>query len=366
METEENPKYLTSQLLTYIGNKRKLLDFIETAVIEAKQSIGQERVTILDAFSGSGVVSRMLKKHSKKLIANDLELYCQIINECYLANKSEVDMREIEDAIRFLNDTAGIAGASNGIIRKLYSPADDQNIQDGERAFYTNKNADIIDYMRQAIMQFKPHVQKFCLAPLFHEASVHANTSGVFKGFYKNKEGIGQFGGSAKNCLDRITKDIELDVPILSNFECEWEVHKKDANQLVKEVEADIAYFDPPYNQHPYGSNYFMLNVIAEYVEPTETSKVSGIPVDWNKSAYNKRGEVINAFEHLIKETQSKFILISYNNEGFASVQDLVDISNKHGTLVEVKKKEYPTFRGSRNLKERTKSVDELLFVVKK
>jgi adenine-specific DNA-methyltransferase len=101
------------------------------------------------------------------------------------------------------------------------------------------------------------------LGPLLSEASVHANTAGVFKGFYKNRHtGVGQFGGSGSDALTRILGRIVLEVPVLSLFECEYEVFQEDANALVHKLRGlDLAYIDPPYNQHPYGSNYFMLNL---------------------------------------------------------------------------------------------------------
>jgi adenine-specific DNA-methyltransferase len=58
-----------------------------------------------------------------------------------------------------------------------------------------------------------------------------------------------------------------------------------DANLLVSEVGGfDVAYFDPPYNQHPYGSNYFMLNLLVNYEKPGEISRVSGIPTSWTRA----------------------------------------------------------------------------------
>ena len=59
----------------------------------------------------------------------------------------------------------------------------------------------------------------------------------------------------------------------LSRFECDYVVHQMDANHLVGDVGGfDVAYFDPPYNQHPYGSNYFMLNLLVNYEEPTRSA----------------------------------------------------------------------------------------------
>ena len=85
----ENEKYLTEQIITYLGNKRKLLKHISNEVETILCEMGKEKVNICDLFSGSGVVARMLKQYSNKLYVNDLEEYSYIINECYLTNKDD-------------------------------------------------------------------------------------------------------------------------------------------------------------------------------------------------------------------------------------------------------------------------------------
>lgn len=68
---------------------------------------------------------------------------------------------------------------------------------------------------------------------------------------------------------------------MLSLFECDYQVFQEDANALVRKLRGlDLAYIDPPYNQHPYGSNYFMLNLIVKYQRPARVSQVSGVPDD--------------------------------------------------------------------------------------
>ena len=54
----ENPSYLSNQLITYIGNKRALLEQIGKAVMCVKKRTGKQHLRVFDAFSGSGVVSR--------------------------------------------------------------------------------------------------------------------------------------------------------------------------------------------------------------------------------------------------------------------------------------------------------------------
>ena len=362
-------KYLTEQIITYIGNKRTLLPHIKSVIDEIKPELNKSDSDIIavDLFAGSGVVGRMLKECGFQVISNDLEGYSHLINSCYLSNKSEFD-EEIyngyyEKLVAILNNGEYV----NGIISQNYAPKDDNNIQEGERAFYTSENAKIIDTVRAFIDTVEEPYKKYFMAVLLYEASVHTNTSGVFKGFYKStKTGIGKFGGDGENALSRIKGKIEIENPIFSDKENKYTVYQKDANILVKELkDLDIVYMDPPYNQHPYASNYFMLNVILNNKIDGKMSKVSGIPDNWNRSAYNKRQEVKDAIDNLVKDVDCKYLVVSYNSEGFVSLEDMKEILGKYGE-VRVKEIQYNAFKGSRNLKNRDTYVDEYLFILKK
>ena len=202
---------------------------------------------------------------------------------------------------------------------------------------------------------------------MLYEASVHANTSGVFKGFYKSKtKNVGKFGGEGENALERIKGKIELKKPVFSDNDAQITLFKEDANVLVKHLQnIDITYIDTPYNQHPYGSNYFMLNTIIDNKLGNNISTVAGIPDDWNKSAYNKKNEALKSFEELVKDIDSKYLIISYNNEGFISLEEMQNMLSKYGDLT-TKEIDYIAFRGSRNLKERNIYTTEYLFILKK
>ena len=302
----EKNDYLTKQLITYIGNKRALLGFIGDGVKQVQKKLNKEKLKMFDVFSGSGIVARYFKQFSELLIANDSEKYSAIINECYLTNENELDIFSLRkryfEIIEKINKNM-----KKGLISELYAPANDDDIKPDERVFYTSRNAMYIDTARQIIEDIPKKEQKYFLAPLLSEASIHANTSGVFKGFYKNREtGIGQFGGLNKDALFRIKGNIELPFPVFSSFNCETIITNDDSNKITKTLpEVDIAYLDPPYNQHPYGSNYFMLNLILDYKYPEKMSKISGIPGNWKRSDYNKNKKALCAFSELIEEIKA-------------------------------------------------------------
>lgn len=361
-----NEKYLTDNLITYIGNKRKLLNFLDSGFQKVITKLNKDKITALDGFSGSGVVARLLKNYCSTLYVNDLELYSYIINKCYLSNISEEDYKSIVQTIDELNNIQDDV-LYEGFITKNYAPNNDDDIKEGERVFYTHKNALLIDTIKKTIFNTIASDQRhFYLAPLLVQASIHTNTSGVFKGFHK-KDGIGHFGGKAENCLERIKSDIKLNYPTFLNNGCDVKISQKDINKLIKELpEVDIVYYDPPYNQHPYGSNYFMLNIIANENENADIQDgVSGIIKDWNKSNYNKRNEAIKSMDDLIKNTNAKYILISYNNEGIIPMDVFESLLKKYGSI-ELLKQEYNTYRGSRNLNNRSKKVEELLWILEK
>jgi len=361
-----NSEYFLSHLITYLGNKRKLLPFINDAIVKVKKQLRKEKITALDGFSGSGVVARLLKYHTTDLISNDFENYTYTINTAYLANKKDIDIPRLKEAIRYLNDNKFKKTKSNYFITKNYAPKNDNNIKFGERVFYTHQNAEIIDNIRYMIeSEIDSDLKIYCLSALLIKASIHNNTSGVFKGFHK-KNGIGHFGGAGENALVRIKGEIVLDVPIFADVENNTKVFCKDTNELVKDIEPiDLAYYDPPYNQHPYGSNYFMLNVINGGKSVAIQNGVSGITKDWQRSDYNKAKPAEKAIDELIKNTPAKYVLISYNNEGIIPIEKFQKIVSKHGSW-ELLEQEYNTYRGSRNLKDRNSKVKELLWLIKK
>ena len=363
---EEKKEYLSQQLITYIGNKRALLDFIGQGIGKARRRISKGRLKIFDVFSGSGIVARYCKKFSDLLVVNDLEKYSAVINECYLSNESEIDAALLREYHGGLVEQAS-RGLARGIISELYAPADDAKINPGERVFYTSRNAMYIDTVRRLINKLPSEARKFFLAPLLSEASIHVNTAGVFKGFYKNKStGIGQFGGKSRDALERITGNINLPFPIFSNFDCETLIFGGDANKIIAAApEVDIAYLDPPYNQHPYGSNYFMLNVINDYRRPESISAVSGIPEKWNRSDYNKGSKALRSLAELVANIKAKCVLVSFNSEGFIGIEQMKNMLQKIGR-VETLETKYNAFRGSRNLAGRGLHVREYLFLLEK
>ena len=363
----EDSNYLSEQLITYIGNKRALLGQIDKAVMCVKKRTGKEHLRVFDAFSGSGVVSRFLKAHASSIVSNDFEDYAAVIARCYLRNRSSVNFTALSEIVEELNARVTDEPFSKGFIETLYAPKDESEITKDDRVFYTPTNARRLDNYRRMIDGTPSDFRDLLLGPLLSAASIHSNTAGVFKGFYKDRTtGVGQYGGTGLDALKRIKGKITLEMPVLSKFECDYQVLQDDTNKVASQIKGfDLAYIDPPYNQHPYGSNYFMLNLLVHYKRPDKISRVSGIPSDWKRSGYNVRAKSLPLLTKLLHNIDTRFLLISFNNEGFINPDEMRVMLQRIGAVDEFSVR-YNTFRGSRNLRNRTIHVTEQMFLVER
>ena len=345
--------YLTDQLIPYIGNKRKLLPLIYSAI----EKTGVKSGTFFDVFAGSGVVSRLAKTAGFKVIANDWEPYAEIINNAYVAINQAPSFESLggmDAAIEALNLLPGI----EGYIAKHYCPADDEHYDVArERMFYTQRNGRRIDAMREQIAQWRcdgkidVSEETVLLATLIYQASYCSNTSGVFKGFHCG------WGGATKTAWYRIRSFLTLDTPLFHDNNQQNLVFRDDSNKLAGEIECDIAYLDPPYNQHQYGSNYHLLNTVALWDKPQISQYISdngdrdkaAIRKDWRtlrRSSYCYKSTALDTFTNLVNNLNARFILLSYSTDGLISVEDALSCLGERGDL-SVVVKQYKRYRVS-------------------
>ena len=175
----------------------------------------------------------------------------------------------IRTAIDALNALPPVAGW----VTEHLCPRDDVHYDvERDRMFYMRKNGMRIDAIREQIAAWKDAgqyrtLEEACLlAPLVYQACYRSNTSGVFKGFHNG------WGGQTGTALYRIATDLRLDMPVFWDNGRENLVFREDAQALAERLVAarrsTIAYLDPPYNQHPYGSNYHVLNSVVLWDKP--------------------------------------------------------------------------------------------------
>ena len=223
--SRSSDKYLRKQIITYMGNKRKILKYIDEIIDDLKEEF-PDGMKMGDGFSGSGIVARLLKKKSSKLYVNDLAGYSQTLNKCFLSTPNKKTLDNIEKYIEKANKFADKPNDKvKAWIETHWSPESDDDIKINERTYFTNENGKRIDAYRYFIDTIPKKYQCYLLASLLVECSIHNNTNGQFTGYYK-KDGKGCYGGKTGTDIKRITSRIEIKMPILNDKECEINIPK--------------------------------------------------------------------------------------------------------------------------------------------
>jgi adenine-specific DNA-methyltransferase len=365
-----NDEYLKSQIITYMGNKRKFVTIISKIVDDIKHELNNKDLVLADGFSGSGIIARLFKIKGVSLHVNDIAGYSATLNKCYLSTPTAIQQKKIKKLIAKANKFAHSEDTIkyDKWVQLHWSPSGE--ITKEHRAYYTEKNGKLIDRYRSFISSIPDNDKPFVLAPLLVKASIHNNTNGQFSAFYKDEEGVGKFGGKKEVDMKRITTPIKLPMPIFSPSACDITVSRMDTNQWIKKIpEVDLVYYDPPYNKHPYSIYFFMLDIINDWeLDQSIPNTNRGQPKTWFKSPYNSFTNAKSAFEDLIKHTRSKFILLSYNNGGIIPLPELETILERYGKLMKipVEHKTYHKLQGiaSYKRKKEYKDVKEFLWLL--
>lgn len=304
------------------------------------------KMKVSDIFAGTGIVGRTFKTSVKKVISNDIEYYSYVLNKNYIENHKPLENKN--ELIEELNSMPLI---NDGFIYKHYCLGGN-----GKRQYFSDENGKRIDTMRTAIENWKENgrisdnLYYFLLCSLLECADKVANTASVYGAYLKNLK------KTAQKKLVLVPADYELN-------ENEHQVFNKDANELIKEIEGDILYLDPPYNARQYGANYHMLNTIAEY-KPFVPSGKTGLR-QYSRSKYCSASFVKDEFDSLLKNAKFKYIFLSYNNEGLMPVDDIKAIMSKYGKY-DLAQTNYQRFKADSNRLNKANSTVEYLHILEK
>jgi adenine-specific DNA-methyltransferase len=359
--------YLFSQLIPYIGSKRRLLGLIDQAV----ERTGVKAGVFADLFAGSGVVSRFAKSRGFRVVSNDWEPYAFTLNSATISLNSPVCSKDVFDHLNALPPV-------EGYIARHFCPRNDESANpDVERMYYTRSNGMKIDAIRIEIDKWRLEGSisqdqlNYLVAPLISAASFTSNTSGVFKAYHSG------WGGKTGTALYRIKSKLTIKpVQLIDNqlrnltFSMDADELARKWNELVDEAPS-IVYLDPPYNQHPYGSNYHMLNSIALWdcpEVPQIAEAKSAIRTDWRterRSSFNYTAQALPALETLIDHIGSRWILLSYSTDGNIDIKDLVSSVAQRGA-VDVVANSYKRYRvSSQRMSKRSHNVEFVLILDK-
>ena len=322
--------------MRYIGGKSLLLDNINGVISSEINGIS----SVIDLFAGSGAVSHYFKSNGLKTISNDFLYFSYVLGNpieylnCLTLTDTEF---KIEDCF----------------IYNHYSP-----VGDCRRMYFRPENALKIDIIRMTIEKWKnnslisENEYFYLLSALINAVPFVANITGVYAAYLKYWD-------------ERTYKSIQLKKPVIINNSQDNECYNLDYTELLNK-NCDLLYADPPYNSREYLPNYHVLETIARYDYP-EIHGVTGMRnYDNQKSVFCKKNMVYSAFETLVRDCKSKYILISYNNEALLSTQELSDICREYAVNGSFKLFEYSYRRYKNKIPNNAKGLKEQLYFLRR
>jgi len=340
--------------MRYLGNKTRMLENINSVILDNNITEG----VFCDLFAGSGSVGDYFKERFQ-IISNDYLHSLSIVNKAKLENKDIPSFKDFikkygVDPFTYFNNKIYISD-SQFFITNNYSPK-------GNRQFFTEKNATKIDGIRIEIEKlYKDFIidlkeRNFLIASLIESVMGVSNTTGTYEAYLKNWD-------------NRALKEFELQ-PInirKANKIFNNTIYNKDSNELLRKINGDVLYIDPPYTVTDYNSAYHVLESISKYDYPTIGGITGRRKEITKKSKYTKKKQALINFEDLFRQANFNHILVSYSTQGLVAVDELVELAKKFAINNEVKVYEFP-FREYKNIRSSQKGDDlkEIILYFKK
>ena len=268
----------------YLGNKYKLLPFITKVVNEECSDID----SVADIFAGTGAVSSAFT--DKVLITNDLMYSNYICNYAWFGAE-EYDPQTIIDCVIRYNSLCDLE--------------DNYMTDNFSDTYFSRDDCAKIGYIREDIEclyengSINKRERAILITSLLYAMDKIANTCGHYDAYRKGVV---------------FDKPLELYVPLAEvHNTADNQCYNTDANELVKDITADLVYIDPPYNSRQYCDAYHLLENVARWEKPEVFGVAKKMDRSTMKSKYCTRSAT-EAFEQLIKDINAKYILLSYNN----------------------------------------------------
>lgn len=290
-------------MIKYLGSKRKLLPQL-VAHIKTLEGVH----SVADLFSGTARVGHALKGQGYVVHSNDHNQYAHALATCYVQADAQ---RWVDPATRLLKELQDLP-PQPGYFTETFC----------ERSrFFQPKNGAKIDAIREHIarLDLEPELLAIALVSLMEAADRVDSTAGVQMAYLKQ-------------WAPRAHKELELRVPNLlpgPGF-----AYHQDAEQCAQQLSCDLVYLDPPYNSHSYLGNYHVWESLVAWDKP----EVYGVACKRNdcktrKSEYNSKRKIHAALAKLVASIDARYLLLSFNNEGHVSKEELVEMLRVRGPI---------------------------------
>lgn len=335
--------------MKYIGNKTRVLAFIQSCMDTSK--IDYKNKKVADLFAGTGSVSNFFLKNGCEVYSCDNMTYsiCEQYRVNYFSREpsfkelNKYNIQSLTDVLDYLNKLNG----KKGYFFDNYAPSGRS-----KRQYFSDSNAMKIDAISDTLEEWKSQLTKdkyYYLQGIFMcAADKVSNTSGTY-------------GAYLKIWRPMALKEMKLEKPEITSNGINIIVQDDVSNFVKKYKNFDIIYLDPPYNQRQYASNFHVLENLVVNDKQDLKGKTGLRNYDSQKSDYCISSKVYNSFKELINNIDSKYIVMSYSTEGLLSEEEIKNVLSAKGT-VSVFKSEYRRFKTNAWTEENT-GLQEIVFI---
>ena len=273
----------------YIGSKARMIDFIENTMKKEKIQFS----SFLDLFGGTGIVGDFFNNQKTKVYVNDL-LKSNYLSYLSWFGNEKIDKNKIKLYIEKYNSLSNLE-------ENYFS----LNFSD---TYFSKDNCKKIGYIREDIEinylsnNLNTRERAILITSLLYAMDKIANTVGHYDAYRKN--------GDLDKKLELCMLDLKSNTNNKNN-----KVFNENANDLVKNIKADVVYIDPPYNSRQYSDAYHLLENVAMW----EKNEVRGVAKKMERNGIKSKYCSVSAplaFKDLIENINAKYIIVSYNNMG--------------------------------------------------
>jgi adenine-specific DNA-methyltransferase len=301
------PGRKVAPMIKYIGSKRVLAPVIA----DIAERTGAR--TAVDLFAGTTRIGQVLRARGIRVLSNDTAVYSRVLGRAYIEADERLDRVRLRALIDHLNGLPG----ERGYVTETFC----------ERSrYFQPQNGMRIDAIRAEIDRVASSTieHAMLLASLLEAADRVDSTVGVQMAYLKH-------------WAPRACRPLELREPHAvpgppGLAACE------DANELAHELHGvELAYLDPPYNQHSYAGNYHVWETIVRNDNPRHYGVAcKRVDVRGRRSAYNSRRLAWDALSELIDTLPTPWVVVSFSDEGFHHPDDLRRLLADRGELTEI------------------------------
>jgi len=296
-------------VIKYLGSKRRLVSELGRLFGAAGAHTG------LDLFTGTTRVAQEFNRQGGFTTCVDTAAYSEVLAQCYVVtDAADVDARELAEALARLESLPG----RRGYVTEVFC--------EHSRYFHPD-NGMRIDAIRDGIDDFYgDHWLRPVLLTALLEAADRVDST------------VGLQMAYLKEWAPRALRPLRLKAPELTPGT--GRALRGDAAAVVPTLErVDVAYLDPPYNQHRYFTNYHVWETLVRWDAPEYygvACKRVDAREDATRSPFNSKRTIAGALAGVIADVRAGTVVVSFNNEGFVALPALLEMCEARGHPVEV------------------------------